>query len=168
MAESKQMKEKLEAELLAPGVGSLAGHDPSVRSTLGTAISATPGQPPPSSEPASPRQGRRGGGWVPWHEAHLGRRPPPHTRMQPYKASLGSVRLRDSGGGGVRRLRGLVDRARAILSGQHTHRAGLAAGPASLKEASTEHGGGRPRARITHRPSAKDAPCWGRAPSRGI
>lgn len=62
MAESKQMKEKLEAELLAPGVGSLAGHDPSVRSTLGTAISATPGQPPPSSEPASPRQGRRGGG----------------------------------------------------------------------------------------------------------
>ena len=61
MGESKQTKEQSEAELLAPGVGSLAGHDPSVRSTLDAAILATPGQPPPSSEPASPRQGRRGG-----------------------------------------------------------------------------------------------------------
>jgi len=121
----------------------------------------------PHPQASQPVPGRAGGG-VPWHEAHLGRRPPPHTQMWPYKASLGSVRLRGSGGGGVRRLRGLVDRARTILSGQHTHRAGLATGPASLKESSTEHGSGSPWARITHRPSAKGATCWGRGPSRGI
>lgn len=145
----------------------------------GASLGMTQVSAPPWTLPSRPRLGSphpqvsqpvpgKAGGGVPWHEAHLGRRPPPHTRMWPYKASLGSVRLRGSGGGGVRRLRGLVDRARTILSGQHTHRAGLATGPASLKEASTEHGGGSPRARITRCPSAKDVPCWGRGPSRGI
>ena len=113
--------------------GGPAGHDLSVRSTLAT---ARPGHAwaAPTLNPASQSlagQAGRGGG-VPWHEAHLGRRPPPHTRTWPYKAGLVSVRPLggSGGGGGVRSRRGLVDRARTILSGQHAQRAGLAAGPA--------------------------------------
>lgn len=96
---------------------------PAVPRTLSS--SAMAGQPPPSRWPASAgpviaQQGAREGG-VPG--------PPPATRMWPYKAGLGLVRPPGSRGG-LRSLRGLVDRARTILSGQHTKRAGLATGPA--------------------------------------
>ena len=96
MGESKQMKEQSEVKLPAPVGGASLGM---------TRVSAPPWTLPsrprlgsPHPQASQPVPGRAGGG-VPWHEAHLGRRPPPHTRMWPYKASLGSVRLWGSGGG---------------------------------------------------------------------
>lgn len=121
---------------------------------------APPGQPPPSSQPVPSRRragGLYGGIRPTWVDAR--------ARMWPYKARLGSVRSL-GGGGGVQGLRGLVDRARTILSGQHTHRAGLATVPPNHGGGQQcppdpEHGG-QESADMRH-PSAADAPCRGRS-----
>lgn len=81
----------------------------------------------PTLQPASP-QAEEGGLW--WHKAHLGRRPAAQHQTWPYKARLGSVRPRWWRGEEMRSLRGLVDRARSVLSGRHTQRARLAIRPA--------------------------------------
>lgn len=82
---SKQIKDQSLAARCQEGLAD----DLSARCTQDTAQPSQ--QPPPSSQPASAQPGGRRGG-VPWHEAHLGRRPPPNTRTRPYKATLGSVR----------------------------------------------------------------------------
>lgn len=159
IGESKQIKEESKPGPLA--LVGLTRHGPSTRGALGSA-QPCPSWAAPTLQPASPQQAEGGGG------LYGGIRPTwvnARARMWPYKARLGSVRSL-GGGGGVRGLRGLVDRARTILSGQHTQRAGLATVPPN-------HGGGQhcppdpeyggQESADMQQPSATDAPCRGRS-----
>lgn len=130
MGESKQIKEESKPGPLA--LVGLTRHGLSTRGALGTA-QPCPSWAAPTVQSACPQQAEGGGGLYggirpTWVDAR--------ARMWPYKARLGSVRSL-GGGGGVRGLRGLVDRARTILNGQYTQRAGLATVPPNHGETST-------------------------------